>query len=132
MACGSCLLVAGSAVSLLSSCGASNVLMTVEKEVKDFKIPLTAFNESSYQIVKHKKLKNILIRKDKTGVYHALSLKCPHMGGKVKPEGEGLRCTLHGSIFTIDGNVTKGPAKENLSVYETKIQGDYLVISINA
>src|SRR5690242_11241274 len=51
----------------------------------------------------------ILIRKD--GRLYATAAVCTHREGKLKVVGSELRCTRHGARYSLEGKVTKGPAK---------------------
>jgi cytochrome b6-f complex iron-sulfur subunit len=50
---------------------------------------------------------------DSQGVY-AVSLICTHLGCVVKSAGSGFECPCHGSLFSSDGTVKKGPAPRSL------------------
>jgi nitrite reductase/ring-hydroxylating ferredoxin subunit len=48
---------------------------------------------------------------------YALSTVCPHKGGHIKIDVGGdsqFKCTRHGARFDLDGDVTRGPAKEGM------------------
>ena len=45
---------------------------------------------------------------------HAVSLVCTHLGCIVKPTAEGFDCPCHGSRYSADGSVVKGPAPRPL------------------
>jgi cytochrome b6-f complex iron-sulfur subunit len=48
--------------------------------------------------------------------FHAISSVCTHLGCTVRHLGrEGFSCPCHGSLFDIDGHVTRGPATRPLS-----------------
>ncbi len=53
-----------------------------------------------------------LFRAEK-GVY-AISTVCTHLGCIVKPSVNGFDCPCHGSKFTADGSVIRGPAPKAL------------------
>jgi Rieske Fe-S protein len=59
-----------------------------------------------------KQVPAILIH-DKAG-FRAISLTCTHLGCEVEPAGEGFACPCHGSQFTQDGKVIRGPAAQPL------------------
>lgn len=44
----------------------------------------------------------------------AISLVCPHLGCRVKPDEDGFACPCHGSHFTEDGSLQRGPAAGSL------------------
>jgi Rieske Fe-S protein len=59
---------------------------------------------------------SVVLFRDEEGVY-AISLVCTHLGCIVKasPGGTGgFECPCHGSRFTADGSVAKGPAPKAL------------------
>ncbi len=45
---------------------------------------------------------------------HAVSLVCTHLGCIVKPSAAGFDCPCHGSRYSSDGSVIKGPAPRAL------------------
>ncbi|MDI3542719.1 MAG: glycine betaine catabolism [Candidatus Atribacteria bacterium] len=65
---------------------------------------------------------------------YAIGSRCPHRGlslvqGKI--EGNIITCPYHGSRFDVTtGQVVKGPAKEGLPIYEIKVEGKDILISI--
>jgi nitrite reductase/ring-hydroxylating ferredoxin subunit len=63
----------------------------------------------------------IVIRK--SGTISAVTAICPHKRFLLEPlEGGGtIACPEHGSLFDLDGRVTKGPAKNDLTHYALTI-----------
>ena len=57
--------------------------------------------------------RSVALFRDADGVY-AVSLVCTHLGCIVKSSGDGFECPCHGSQFTGDGTVRKGPAPRAL------------------
>lgn len=53
----------------------------------------------------------------------AYSAVCPHQGCNVAPKGDRFECPCHGSRFTFDGEVEKGPARQPLSAFEVRVEG---------
>ena len=53
------------------------------------------------------------------GMYHAFSMKCTHQFNTVDRSltGGEIHCSLHGSLFRLDGSVAKDPATVPLSPY---------------
>lgn len=43
-----------------------------------------------------------------------MSLSCTHLGCMVEPRNFGFECPCHGSRYSPDGSVVKGPAASNL------------------
>ncbi|MGB2924874.1 MAG: Rieske (2Fe-2S) protein [Limnothrix sp.] len=60
----------------------------------------------------------------------ALDPTCNHKGCPVKLAGDALECTCHGSLFGVDGSLTKGPATEGLELYEVKEEGDNILVKV--
>ncbi|MCD8554163.1 Rieske (2Fe-2S) protein [Seleniivibrio sp.] len=49
----------------------------------------------------------------------AMSLTCTHLGCTVALDGDRFACPCHGSVFSLDGEVIKGPAVKKLTVFAT-------------
>jgi cytochrome b6-f complex iron-sulfur subunit len=56
----------------------------------------------------------VVLVRDGEGVY-AVSRVCTHLGCIVQPSPSGFDCPCHGSRFTADGTVIKGPAPKPLA-----------------
>ncbi len=56
----------------------------------------------------------VALYKDASGGVYAVSTICTHLGCVVKQTTDGFECPCHGSRFTSDGEVTKGPAPQAL------------------
>lgn len=57
--------------------------------------------------------RNVAVFRDDEGVF-AISTVCTHLGCIVKTSANGFDCPCHGSGFTKDGTVRKGPAPKPL------------------
>ena len=68
------------------------------------------------------------------GKYYTIGNRCTHTGcmladGTLK--GANVTCPCHGSTFDVrTGNVVKGPAKKPEPVYETKIEGEQILVNV--
>lgn len=74
--------------------------------------------------------RSVVLFRDQDGVY-AISLVCTHLGCIVKTSAEaggGFECPCHGSRFTADGSVTKGPAPKALPWLEVSSGGGGKVV----
>ncbi len=69
----------------------------------------------------------VVVFRDPEGVY-AVSLICTHLGCIVKTSPDGFECPCHGSRFTDDGTVAKGPAPQPLPWLKVAVQGDRVVV----
>lgn len=63
--------------------------------------------------------------------FRALSGVCTHLACTVRLSGRGLSCPCHGSTFSLEGRVTRGPAPADLHTYPTTVSGDAIVITLN-
>ena len=62
-----------------------------------------------------------------SGDITALSLTCTHLGCTVEVKGDSLVCPCHGSRFTKDGEVVKGPAQKSLRHLPVEVREDQTV-----
>jgi len=71
--------------------------------------------ERDYPVSSQTVLPNIpaIIIHDENG-FKAISLACTHLGCMVEQRNFGYECPCHGSRYTLDGKVVKGPASSNL------------------
>lgn len=65
---------------------------------------------------------------------HALNPTCTHQGCPVdwKQDSQDIFCACHGSTYTPDGAVAKGPASEPLESYDIKVEGDAILVKPQA
>ena len=62
----------------------------------------------------------ILVVRDGTSRFHALSMQCTHEGCPVRPPSQGIiTCPCHGSQYDLEGRVRRGPAQLPLARYAT-------------
>lgn len=62
--------------------------------------------------------------------YVALLPICTHLGCAVKKERSFFRCPCHGSTYSLDGTVVRGPAEESLTRYITELLNETLTIHV--
>ncbi len=55
------------------------------------------------------------------GVFSAYILRCTHLGCTLKEQGDSFSCPCHGSEFSSDGVVQKGPALDDLPALQVEI-----------
>ena len=72
----------------------------------------------------------LLIKEPGGTTISAVNPTCTHEGCTVKwkEEKKTLACPCHSATFTSAGAVTHGPAKTNLKTYQTKIEGNVIMI----
>lgn len=77
-------------------------------------------------------LDGFIIAQPTAGEYVAYSQTCPHQGQKItKVEGDTVRCTGHGSVFSIiDGSAVSGPTQNPLTPAQLTEEGETLNASM--
>lgn len=64
------------------------------------------------------------------GSYAAVSPICKHQGCTVEIEHDRLSCPCHGSQYSREGRVLRGPTQAPLDRYATSIAGGTLIIDL--
>lgn len=73
----------------------------------------------------------ILIHRTGEGAFRALSVRCTHLGCQVRPSRSFLTCPCHGSTFSWEGEVLRGPAQKALPRYPVELRERTLEIIVN-
>ncbi len=75
----------------------------------------------------------LVFRNSKTQNIIAVDPKCTHQGCNVEFDAEQqlLICPCHNSQFFLDGTVAKKPAEQSLTIYETKQEGESIVVIVS-
>ena len=107
----------GLSSTLLQSC---NSLKSVNaKYIKgQIVVPKSSFAEEKKIKVNNLSLQAPIYFSIENDKESAVLLLCTHNDCELKPTGTYLFCPCHGSEFTNEGRVTKGPAIEGLSQFE--------------
>ena len=71
--------------------------------------------------------RSVALFRDTDGVY-AISIICTHLGCIVRPTGKRFECPCHGSIFTADGSVIRGPAPSPLKWVSVTVRDGAVVV----
>ena len=130
--CRACLgLLAVPAIASLEGCADTKAMTGMTESNGLITVPLADIADKPGVTLHPKSLTDpLLVTKHSDGTYKALLLRCPHKGGPVASNGLQLECSQHHSTFDMDGNVTKGPAKSNLTSYPVEVKGTKLVIKV--
>jgi nitrite reductase/ring-hydroxylating ferredoxin subunit len=68
------------------------------------------------------------------GNFYAIGNRCTHMGCMLSDgelTGEDASCPCHGSKFNVrTGTVMKGPAKKPEPVFEVKVEGEKVLVTV--
>ncbi len=131
--CTLCLAVSsGMLVGSLASCGTALPVYKTAIDKNTVTVPKTLFANAAFQIIQPKSMYyNIGLKKENDGIYTALLLRCTHADNQLTPTGNGFKCTLHGSTFDNEGQVTNGPAERPLKRYQTEITNDSIIIHLS-
>jgi len=132
--CKACIFLgAGLLISELSACGPSSQILHLPVSGNTVQLPLAGFAKQTMQIVRPEGwIYDIAVRKSNDGQYDALFLQCTHQKNQVIPEGNGFFCPLHGSRYTLEGAVTKGPAEMSLRKFPVHEESGDLVIELKS
>lgn len=66
------------------------------------------------------------------GSYTAVSTRCMHLGCQVEPTAGHLVCPCHGSEYTNDGRILKGPTPLPLRTFPVLVDGERILIDLSA
>ena len=73
----------------------------------------------------------ILVIRQNSSSYTALSMLCTHSGCQVNPPSSGtIYCGCHGSMFDLHGNVLRGPAGSPLTNYGVTLNASAKTITV--
>ena len=131
--CGVCLAIGSGFLTsaLLSACKTPLGVIKSSSTNDVVTIPLAAFDQADYKIIRVSNYDyDLAIQKNKDGTFTTLLLKCTHAGQPLTKTGSNYYCTAHGSQFTHEGMVTKGPAEQNLIQLKTHVAGDAVKIQL--
>lgn len=128
--CSACAMVAGFGFLLSQeSCSTPSMAMKVASSNGEFSVPLSSFGDKKTLLLREASMKNdILLVKGETGQVHAFLMRCTHQGGSLHEKADQLACPRHGSKFNLDGAVVHGPAKNPLRQFDTRLDGENLMV----
>jgi len=133
--CGACAAFSISMIfgsSLMESCASTglSVLKTEPKEGQ-VTIPLEQFETNPFKLLRVAGYNyDIALQKKETGEFSAMVLMCTHARHPLTKAGSGYFCTLHGSKFSADGKVEKGPASEPMVHLKTAVINDNVIVTL--
>ncbi|TSJ37232.1 Rieske (2Fe-2S) protein [Mucilaginibacter corticis] len=127
----SCTMCLALGTGMLASCGSAVPLYKTTIANNRISVPVSTFAQTDFQLISPEKFAyNIGLRKENDGTYTALLLRCTHHDNQLITTGNGYRCTLHGSQFNKEGQVTNGPAERSLKKYPTQVVDNQIIIQI--
>ena len=118
--------------ALLAACKTPLGVVKTSAKNNIVTIPLTEFAVADYKLVRVSNYNyDLAVQKMPGGAYLALVLKCTHASQPLTKTGDKYYCTLHGSQFSHEGTVLKGPAERNLTSLKTTIINGNLLLELN-
>jgi len=131
-ACSLCVLLSsGLMADALSSCAPYPVYEAVVANSR-IVVPISILGKDDIKIIRANNLDyDIALQRESNGSYTALLLRCTHASNPLKYTGSEFVCSLHGSTFNKEGNVTEGPAVHELKKLDTTVSDSNLSIIIN-
>jgi Rieske Fe-S protein len=130
--CRLCLLgSAGIAIPGLLSCSPAYPVFKTTVEKNNISIPLSLFSQSAIVLIRPNGwYYEIAVHQQDKNTYTAVLMQCTHQNTQLTLEGNHFHCSLHGSKFTMEGNVNKGPAELALKKYTSTIENNQLIIAV--
>ncbi len=117
--------------SLLSGCKTPLGVIKTKSDNDVVTVPLTEFEKGDYKLVRVSNYDyDLAIQKKPDGTFDTLVLECTHAGQPVTKTGNTYYCTLHGSVFSHEGKVMKGPAERDLRKLASTVSKDVLTIKL--
>ena len=93
-------------------------------------IPLSLFADTNLQIVSVKGWDyDMAVHQKEDKTFAVFLLKCTHMDNAIRLSADGFTCSMHGSTYNKEGEVTKGPAEKPLEQYKANILEENLIIT---
>ena len=125
--CGLC--ATGLLINSLSGCMPAQQVFKGEINDTKIAVPVNLFANSTLVLIRVKKLQyDIALRQMPDKTYSAILLRCSHFANALDVTSKGFTCSLHGSTFTPEGHVKKGPAEKALTSYNVTIDNDTIFI----
>jgi Rieske Fe-S protein len=126
------LLATGFLLPALSGCGPSYQVLSAEIKDDRVAVPADSFVKGPLVLVRPKGwYYSIALRKKEDNTYSALLLKCTHQDNQLTAASNGYSCSLHGSTFNPEGQVTKGPAERALKSFPVSVESNSIIIHTN-
>lgn len=94
-------------------------------------VPLEIFGANNILTVKVKGREDIGLVKKEDGTVLAFDMTCPHQGATVKARDGKFFCPAHGSVFSAQGKLEKGPARTALKQYKASVVADKVEVLVS-
>ena len=118
---------------LASSCSGPMSILKLNANDGWISFPLITFEKTNYAMLRVNNFGfDIGVQKDDNGRFVVMVLMCPHARQPLTKTSNGYVCTLHGSRFSKDGDLLKGPSSLPLYELPFKEENGNLLIQISA
>jgi len=120
-------------LSALSACAS---VPTLQAAVQSGRIRLqqqeldAAFAGTNALLLQSEDLPEAIYLVQHEGTLIATGSTCTHLACQVRPAKAFFRCPCHGSTFTLEGDVVRGPAASPLANYHVRILDDTIEIEL--
>ena len=122
---------AGYMLGSFSSCASIPVFETA-LDGHVVRVPRSLFAEGDTHVIRVAEMEfDIGLKREQNGTFTAALLRCTHASNPLTYTGSGYVCSLHGSAFDAEGNITRGPARNPLQQLPAKVSGSEIVIFVD-
>lgn len=122
----------GALPAILAACGGAR-FVTASRIGTQLVLPLSALPEGGSALVEAPEGQlPIYIRWLAPGRFSAVSTRCMHRGCQVEPASDRLVCPCHGSEYTFEGGVLKGPTEQPLVRYRVSADDSQVYIHLDS
>jgi len=119
-------------LACLVSCSPTLPTYDVKFSGNTIQVPTTGFDNSSFNVVHDPNAAfDILLIKKSPLAYEAYYLKCTFDQKALDPTPEQIVCPVCASIYDFDGTVKKAPAETGLAKFQTELNADQTLVTIN-
>jgi hypothetical protein len=116
----------------LASCSATLPTYETRFAGNTITVPVSNFDNSTFNIVRDDTAPyDILLVKESPLGYYSLLVKCSYDEKALDTTPDELVCPVCGSIYNFDGTVRNGPAKSPLSRFQTELNPQQTMVTIN-
>jgi nitrite reductase/ring-hydroxylating ferredoxin subunit len=132
VSCGLAAVVSILPAAILQSCTTLPMLKT-SSENKDLVISKTKLApDKKLFVLRNNDIQyDVLLVKNPDDTYYALYMQCTHNDNPLTANDKGLYCSLHGSVFDLQGKITNGPATQPLKhLSVTENNGNIIIHNI--
>ncbi len=97
-----------------------------KKAAGGIEVPVENVPSNGAYLIRDKKIGII----NRNGEIKAVSISCTHLGCTLNAEGDLFVCPCHGSVFSPDGKVLKGPAAADLKILRHETEGNLIRVYV--